>query len=517
MHVTSPPAVSAGSTQSLFKCCSFSYPLAPAPSCCQARSNLSNKALLVGRLVGQWGKASMKRKHTLCTSPQHPTSPQQSRQHKQRTLGVAGEPAGGHRRREQEVPPHLPPLPRGPGPAGTSHPLPVPRGMGAPEAARPGYDRPRGRARAALGRGKRPGPPSYSVAASPGRLPKERSAWAAGRGRGVRLLPAGLRAAPPPGWLRLGWARGGATGGGKDSGHAAPGTGSSEAVTAGTARGLAVTRFRQERPRESPRRGPLLHAAPGSGTEVRPPRSPQPRRGRGHPRPPTPLRRPPPSRPAPTPGPPPAYPPPPGASRRCLPPFGAHPYLSALRLALHPGAHPSPGPGTLARVSDAHARGSSRAPVRTPVGGAAAFRAPVRAPAGSRASSRAARPGPTSAPCAPGLPWRQRARHSPRPWRPRLEPRRSEQRAEAGTRGRGREGGRSPRQGAQAPDWSAPARPRVQVSPPRALRSLNPFQAQGGPADTRLEAGERRPPQAHPCAHGKGAGCALDPVAPRRR
>lgn len=43
MHVTSPPAVSAGSTQSLFKCCSFSYPLAPAPSCCQARSNLSNK------------------------------------------------------------------------------------------------------------------------------------------------------------------------------------------------------------------------------------------------------------------------------------------------------------------------------------------------------------------------------------------------------------------------------------------------------------------------------------------
>ena len=130
--------------------------------------------------------------------------------------------------------------------------------------------------------------PSYCVAASPGRLPKERSAWAAGRGRGrgVRLLPAGLRAAPPPGWLRLGWARGGATGGGKDSGHAAPGAGSSEAVTAGAARGLAVTRFRQERPRESARRGPLLHAAPGSRTEVRPPRSPHPRSERGHPRPP---------------------------------------------------------------------------------------------------------------------------------------------------------------------------------------------------------------------------------------
>lgn len=469
-------------------------------------------------LVGQWGKGSVKRKHALCTSPQHPTSPQQSRQHKQRTLGVAGVSAGGHRRREREAPPHLPPLPREPGPGGTSHPLPVPRGMDAPEAGRPGHDSPRGRARAArhraqtpLGRGKRPGPPSYSVAASPGRLPKERSAWAAGRGRGVRLLPAGFRAAPPPGWLRLGWARGGATGGGKDSGHAAPGAGSSEAVTAGTARGLAVTRFRQERPRESPRRSPLLHAAPGSGTEVRPPRSPHPR---------------------PTPAPAPA----PAASPA---PTSAHPGTPARLSSASWGVSPLPPPlrGPPLPLSSAPRPPPRRPPkhrTRNPRQGlrrACAGLFPrtcenARGRGGRLPRTCASARGfpsifprgqarPDECPLRP-WPWRQRARHSPRPWRPCLEPRRSEQRAEAGTRGRGREGGRSPRQGAQAPDWSAPARPRVQVSPPRALRSLNPFQAQGGPADTRLEAGERRPPQAHPCAHGRGAGCALGPVAPRR-
>ena len=390
-----------------------------------------------------------------------------------------------------------------------------PRGMDAPETARPGHDRPRGRpgqpgteprhpseggsgrachptawprARAACPRSAQPGQRGAGAGAGCGSSPlgsgplrpRVGSGWA-GRAE-ARLAAERTVATPPPG---LGPRRRSPRA--QRGGWPSPASGRS---ALGSPRAAAPSSTR--RPGAGRRSAhPVPHTPAASGAT--PGRRPTPRR-------------PPPSRPAPThPGTPARL------SSACWgvsplpPPLGAHPYLSALRLALHPGAHPSPGPGTLAGVSNAHARGSSRAPVRTPGGGdgclprtcASARGFPSIFPRGqTRPDECPLRPWPALAAAGPAL----TASVEAAPGAPPL--RAARRGGDAGTW----EGGRSPRQGAQAPGWSAPARPRVQVSPPRALRSLNPFQAQGGHADTRLEAGERRPPQAHPCAHGRGAG-----------
>ena len=138
-----------------------------------------------------------------------------------------------------------------------------------------------------------------------------------------------------------------------------------DAVPVGAVRGLDNTRFPQERPRGVPTAAPC-NAALGGGTEVCTPYSPRPHSEQGHPRPlsilatnPRPGGYPP--RLAPTPGPPPLLPSAPGRRGGGLaaasPRLRAHPYLSALCLALHPAptrardAEPWPGSPTRMRGS----------------------------------------------------------------------------------------------------------------------------------------------------------------------
>ena len=148
-----------------------------------------------------------------------------------------------------------------------------------------------------------------------------------------------------------------------------------------------------------------------------------------------------------------------------------------------------------------------------------AFRAPVRVPVGSRASCGrpagpyATRPGPGSAPATPARrggsgPGTHRVRggRAERPGAP----------SSAQRRGRGREGG--PSSPALSRAGSGPERAGAAPGPgppARALRSLNPFQVQSGPAETRLQEGSGAHWRRVPVHTWRGASYGLDPAAPR--
>lgn len=312
----------------------------------------------------------MKRKRSVFTSPAPPTpAPHELRAIQGRPWGSGPRPPGaqkGRWGRNRAVPAdtrpglwpsrqHVPPLRAGPGRA-EHRPRPAPR--------RRGTGRP---------------PPAANVATAPGgRIPKARSARRRGRGERGGLAPAGLGAQTPIG------GRGRVLGGGPrgrsaglvletERGSPSPSSPASRRRALGDPRGLAPNAARGRPGRDG----------------GRPRHSPHPHHEQGHPAATSfaPAATSPASALVPATRCP--YPPPPGAPRRCLP-LGAHPYLAALRLALHPGAHPSPGRGALAGgLRRACAWASSRAPVRAPGLGRPPSAHLCERPAGCLASSRA--------------------------------------------------------------------------------------------------------------------------------